>query len=158
MSGEILCDFQPLSFVRVHGFGENPSLVQVSVDPRFLNISSHYLLSPILAVPNLIHSYVGTQSDIISKNPVVYKLLLQKISDIESDSPDGRHKTSDALLAIRAFLYLIDAIGVTADQTHIDDNSLILALNFAVEQDNDIKKVYQNIASAFIKTQEAKGV
>lgn len=61
-------NYPPLSFVLLKGIGQDSIPAQVSVDSRFIYLSTHYLLGPIVAIPNLIDEFLGSQSDLIEIN------------------------------------------------------------------------------------------
>lgn len=157
MTESVLAQYPPLSFVTLKGFSTTPVIVQLNIDNRFLVLSNHYLLSPIVAIPQLIDAFVGTQADIIKRNAAVYKQLIEKIHALESDNPDGRHKTNDPLLAIRAFTYLGQQVDLQDSAiTEVSEALLISALNHAVDQDELIKDTYRNMVEAYSRAKQVE--
>lgn len=145
-------NYPPLSFLLLKGIGPNSIPVQVSVDNRFLYLSTHYLLGPIVAIPSLVDEFLGSQSDLIKINKKVYGNLLLKIKSLEDESEDSRYKLDDPLLVIRSFHHLTKAFKLKENENaEISDSDLMEALKMAVEQDDLVKNAYHNMADALSK-------
>ncbi len=139
-------DYPALSFVSIKGFGPNPIPVQVSIDQRFLIISTYYRLTPVNAIPELIEDYLGTQSDLISENKNVFKSLLEYIST-ESKKDESRILDNDPLLLIRAFTYLKSTHDLSDLNIELESADFDKALSIATEQDDLIKNMHFNMVS-----------
>lgn len=145
-------NYPPLSFVLLKGIGEDSIPAQVSVDNRFIYLSTHYLLGPIVAIPSLVDEFLGSQSDLIKINKKVYGDLLLKIKSLEDKSEDCRYKLDDPLLIIRSFHHLTKAFKLKENESpEISDSDLMEALKIAVEQDDLVKNVYHNMVNALNK-------
>lgn len=145
-------NYPPLSFVLLKGIGQDSIPAQVSVDSRFIYLSTHYLLGPIVAIPNLIDEFLGSQSDLIEINKKVYGDLLLKVKSLEDESKDSRYKLDDPLLIVRTFHHLTKAFKLKEnDNLEISDSDLMEALKIAVEQDDLIKNAYHNMVNALNK-------
>lgn len=145
------CDYPALSFVNIKGFGAHPIPVQVSIDQRFLIISTYYKLTPVVAIPDLIEDYLGTQADLISQNKEVFKTLLELIS-VEAEKEESRIQDTDPLLLVRAFIHLKTAYDLKDETLTLEDADYQKALNVAIDQDNLIKNMHYNMVNALKST------
>lgn len=144
-------NFPSLSFVLLRGFGERAIPVQVGLDNRYLSLSTFYTLSPVIAIPALVDSFLGTQADLIgiSKNNYINLLLKIKALEEDSEESDSRIRSNDALLVVRAFHHLVVSHNLKANPgAEISDDQLHLAIKHAVEEDDLIKNAHQNIVNA----------
>lgn len=136
--------YPALSFVNIRGFGNKPVLAQVSLDQKFIVLSTHYLLTPIVAIPGIIDCYVGTQASLADLNKGVYKQLLESIKDVSETNE--RMNLNDALLIMRAFVYLDAKLNLKkSPDLLVDEAEINEALNSAVECDDLIRNVHHNI-------------
>lgn len=143
--------FPPLSFVTLKGFGKNPLIVQVSMDKNFLILSTNYLLTPILNVPELIEDYIGTQADIISKNASVYKKLLEVIYKLNTEQEEIKCNIDDPILVIRAFINLSKIRDISDQNIEIDYSEYLESIKNAITQDELIKNIHHNFLNAIKK-------
>lgn len=140
----------PLSFVELLGFGSNPVLAQVSIDGRFLIISTYYKLTPVVITPENIGKNIGQIPDIISLNTDLFKKLLLVI-ETESQELETRIRLDDPLLLVRSFHYLLKRIEESHTDFIIDDEGLRNSLKFAIEQDDQINNLHFNMVNALKK-------
>lgn len=145
-------NYPALSFVLLKGIGSSPIPVQVSVDNRFLYLSTNYLLGPIVAIPSLIDDYLGSQSDLVKINKKIYGDLLLKIKSLEEESENSRYKLDDPLLVVRSFHYLTKVFKLKENEgAEVSDSDLLEALKIATEQDDLVKNAYHNMVQALNK-------
>lgn len=144
-------DYPALSFVNIKGFGVNLIPVQISIDQRFLIISTYYKLTPVIAIPELIDSYLGTQADLILQNKEVFKSLLKFIS-LEAKKEESRIQDSDPLLLIRAFMSLKMTHNFEDPNLVLEDADYQKALDVATDQDDLIKNMHYNMVNALKTT------
>lgn len=144
-------EYPALSFVNIKGFGAKPIPVQVSLDQRFLIISTYYKLTPVNAIPELIESYLGTQADLISLNRGVFISLLEFIS-LEAQQEDTRILDNDPLLLIRAFSQLKANHDLNDQSLSLESVDYEKALNAAIAEDDLIKNMHFNMVKQLQKT------
>lgn len=138
-----ISQYPALSFVFLRGFGNKPVLTQVSLDQKFIILSTHYMLTPIVLLPPLIESFVGTQASIANINTGAYKQLLVRIATLSESNP--RIKINDALLIIRSFLNLDTKLNLKKMvDIDIDVLDMDQAIDLAIESDNLIRNVHHN--------------
>lgn len=145
--------YPPLSFVNLKGFGSTPIPVQVSIDQRFLIISTYYTLSPVIATPENITNYIGQLAELIAQDKNIFQALLSLI-EIESSEIDTRIKLDDPLLLVRSFLYLKNKKAEQPLEFTLDKETLAFALNVAIEQDDLVKSLHFNVVNALKKLKE----
>ena len=142
----------PLSFVELYGFGSNPVPAQVSIDGRFLIISTFYKLTPVVITPENTGKNIGQISDLIAKNTELFKNLLLLIeTESQELEMETRIRLDDPLLLVRSFQYLIKKIEESHSDFTIDDVGLRNALKFAIEQDDQVNNLHYNMVNALKK-------
>lgn len=147
--------YPALSFVLLRGFGDSLIPVQMSIDSKFIILSTHYNLTPVYAVPPLIGGFVGTYAEIIDINKSAFTQLLQFI-DSKALANSDRIKNNDPLIVIRAFCALNKSLNLADNQEIIlTQSDLESAINTAISQDDLIKNIHFNMVSALAKIQNA---
>lgn len=140
-----LKQLQPMSFVTMSGLGTKPVVVKVSLDAKQLILSTHYLLSGPLAIEEIIHSELGDQATFISKHRQNYVDLTKYIQEVEKTNAEGRIKSNDVLLLIRA-LYFLEQTGKSSTDP-LSNADLEEAIQDAIRTDDFIKDIHYQVAS-----------
>jgi hypothetical protein len=144
---------QPMSFVTISGFGANPVVVKVSLDSKQLILSTYYLLSGPLAIEELIKAEIGDQASLISKHRQNYVDLTKLIQEKEKTNPEGRIKSNDVLLLIRA-LHFLEQAGKSSSES-LTLSELENAIQEAIRVDDYIKDIHYQITSVLAELPKA---
>lgn len=134
-----------MSFVTMSGLGSEPVVVKVSLDGKQLILSTYYLLSGPLATEEIIHSELGDQASFISKYRQTYVDLTKFIQNKEKQNENGRIKSNDVLLLIRA-LHALEKQGKISNES-LSLGELEEAVQEAIRVDDFIKDIHYQVAS-----------
>ena len=148
---EYISPHPALSFVELQGFGSTPIAVQVSIDARFLIISTYYKLTPVIATPENIGNYIGSLADLIQMDKDIFTALLLVVES-ESEELETRIRLDDPLLLVRSFLNLLDRKKNNPNEFTLNNETILESLKFATDQDDLINNLHYNMVNALKKS------